>query len=241
MYGIEIQDFGPSWRDGRAFVAVVHCIEPTAVDVGAAERMTSLNRLGAAFKAADEQLGIAPLLDPEDVDVPEPDEKSVMTYVAQFVHKYPKPKTLQPSASGEQRTPKQEVMEITVWIIRTIRIVRNIRSPEKDNFERYHSTRTEAAERRLRYTELRKTADLMPADGWQRADEDWTTLETLLDEWQAHLDGRLPAPLQSVASWVGRAETLLDRAQDPAVGSARAPQSVTVILEEHTVLVGCPT
>lgn len=30
--------------------------------------------------------------DADDVDVPKPEEKSIMTYVAQFLHKYPEPK-----------------------------------------------------------------------------------------------------------------------------------------------------
>ena len=45
-------------------------------------------RLAYAFDLAEKELGIARLLDPEDVDVENPDEKSVMTYVAQFLHKY---------------------------------------------------------------------------------------------------------------------------------------------------------
>ena len=46
-------------------------------------------RLETAFYVAEVELGVTRLLDPEDVDVPNPDEKSIMTYVAQFLHRYP--------------------------------------------------------------------------------------------------------------------------------------------------------
>ena len=52
-YGLEIKDFGRSWRDGRAFVAVVHCIQPTALELGATERMLTHDRLEAAFKVTE--------------------------------------------------------------------------------------------------------------------------------------------------------------------------------------------
>jgi len=50
---------------------------------------TNVTRLETAFYVAEVELGITRLLDPEDVDVENPDEKSVMTYVAQFLHRYP--------------------------------------------------------------------------------------------------------------------------------------------------------
>ena len=45
--------------------------------------------LETAFYVAEVHLGVTRLIDPEDVDVENPDEKSIMTYVAQFLHRYP--------------------------------------------------------------------------------------------------------------------------------------------------------
>lgn len=59
------------------------------------KKTNNRHRLETAFDVAESKLGIAKLLDAEDVDVPKPDEKSIMTYVAQFLHKYPEPKVSQ--------------------------------------------------------------------------------------------------------------------------------------------------
>lgn len=56
-------------------------------------QMTNKARLEAAFRIAERGLGIPSLLDAEDVDVDKPDEKSIMTYVASFLHKFPEPGT----------------------------------------------------------------------------------------------------------------------------------------------------
>lgn len=56
------------------------------------KKASNKQRLEVAFDVAESKLGIARLLDAEDVDVDKPDEKSIMTYVAQFLHKYPEPK-----------------------------------------------------------------------------------------------------------------------------------------------------
>lgn len=53
--------------------------------------MSNRNRLEMAFDLAERVLGITRLLDPEDLDSEKPDEKSIMTYIAQFLNKYPEP------------------------------------------------------------------------------------------------------------------------------------------------------
>ena len=62
-------------------------------------------------QVAEEDLGIARLLDAEDVNVPEPDEKSIMTYVAQFLHKYP-----DPQAVAQVRPAVPAVCLSVVWL-----------------------------------------------------------------------------------------------------------------------------
>lgn len=89
--GIKVRDFGESWRDGNAFLAIIDAIRANLVNIAAMREASNRARLETAFQVAEVELGIARLLDPEDVDVPQPDEKSIMTYVAQFLHKYPEP------------------------------------------------------------------------------------------------------------------------------------------------------
>lgn len=92
--GIEVRDFGPSWRDGVAFLALIDSIKANLINLAEMRKSTTTNkqRLNTAFDVAESKLGIARLLDADDVDVPKPEEKSIMTYVAQFLHKYPEPK-----------------------------------------------------------------------------------------------------------------------------------------------------
>ncbi|XP_064624000.1 muscle-specific protein 300 kDa-like isoform X3 [Lineus longissimus] len=89
--GIPVKDFGKSWRDGIAFNALVHGVRPDIIDLDDLEGKTNREKLENAFSKAEAHLGIPRLLDAEDVDVEKPDEKSIMTYVAQFMKAYPDP------------------------------------------------------------------------------------------------------------------------------------------------------
>lgn len=64
-HGIEVMDFGPSWRDGVAFQSVVHAIRPDLVDMEVVRRRSNKENLEEAFALAENELGIPRLLDPE--------------------------------------------------------------------------------------------------------------------------------------------------------------------------------
>lgn len=90
--GIEVKDFGPSWRDGYAFMGLINAIDENLIDIDKYRDTSNKQRLHQSFNVAENELGIPRLLDPDDVDLPKPDERSVMTYVAQFLQKYPEPR-----------------------------------------------------------------------------------------------------------------------------------------------------
>mgnify|MGYP000722089533 CR=1 FL=1 len=83
---VHINNFDKSWRTGLAFNAIIHHFRPDLIDyenLGSDARENAAN----AFEVAEENFGIPQLLEPQDIDVPKPDEKVVMTYVAEL-YKY---------------------------------------------------------------------------------------------------------------------------------------------------------
>lgn len=64
-YGVVINDMDRSWRDGRAFCALVHRCRPDLVDMDAVQTATPRENLQLAFDLANRHLGIRPLLDGE--------------------------------------------------------------------------------------------------------------------------------------------------------------------------------
>lgn len=63
--GIEVKDFGPSWRSGVAFHSVIHAIRPELVDMDVVRKRSNRENLEEAFSVAENELGIPRLLDPE--------------------------------------------------------------------------------------------------------------------------------------------------------------------------------
>ncbi|CAN9504242.1 unnamed protein product [Ophioblennius macclurei] len=87
--GLRCVNFTSSWSDGRMFNALLHRYRPDLIDMDLVSRQSNRENLEQAFEIA-ESLGVTRLLDAEDVDVPSPDEKSVITYVSSIYDAFPK-------------------------------------------------------------------------------------------------------------------------------------------------------
>ncbi|XP_062523476.1 spectrin beta chain-like [Corticium candelabrum] len=90
---VHVTNFSTSWRDGLAFNAIIHYHRPDLIYYEGLEKTQHKINLNNAFDVAERDLGLARLLDAEDVDVDFPDEKSVITYVATYYHYFSKMKS----------------------------------------------------------------------------------------------------------------------------------------------------
>ncbi|GAA6057092.1 hypothetical protein JCM3770_002075 [Rhodotorula araucariae] len=88
---VDVQEFSTSWRDGLAFCALIHAHRPDLLDYASLRKdaVAAADNLEKAFAIAEESLGIPRLLEVDDLVGPRrPDERSVMTYVAQYFHAF---------------------------------------------------------------------------------------------------------------------------------------------------------
>ncbi|KAI8896268.1 calponin homology domain-containing protein, partial [Globomyces pollinis-pini] len=84
----EIKDFTTSWTDGLALCGLIHSHRPDLIDYWALNKKNKFENTKLAFEIAEKYLGIPQLFAVEDiVDVVRPDERSVITYIAQYFHK----------------------------------------------------------------------------------------------------------------------------------------------------------
>eukprot|EP00051_Salpingoeca_urceolata_P015618 m.203546 g.203546 ORF g.203546 m.203546 type:complete len:3713 (+) comp18455_c2_seq3:139-11277(+) len=86
---VSIDNFTTSWKDGLAFNAIIHHFRPDLIDYGSMSAARPVANMNQAFGVADHSLGIASLLEPQDV-VRCTDEKSVLAYIASYYHYFSK-------------------------------------------------------------------------------------------------------------------------------------------------------
>ena len=82
-------NFHTSWRDGMAFCAIIDRHRPDLLDYDECDPENPIENLEKAFQVAEEELGILRIVDPEDVCVTKPDDKTIMTYLSFLHHAFP--------------------------------------------------------------------------------------------------------------------------------------------------------
>ncbi|KAJ5992705.1 hypothetical protein N7451_008429 [Penicillium sp. IBT 35674x] len=86
---VEIRNFSSSWNDGLAFCALLDIHRPDLIDFDSLDKNDHRGNMKLAFDIATNEIGIPDLLDVDDVcDVPQPDERSLMTYIAYWFHAF---------------------------------------------------------------------------------------------------------------------------------------------------------
>ncbi|KAI1229737.1 Spectrin beta chain, partial [Lamprotornis superbus] len=157
---VNVQNFTTSWRDGLAFCALIHRHRPELLDVGSLRGANALHNLQSAFAVAERELGVTRLLDPEedlgvpgwirgsdppcppDVAVEQPDERSVLTYVAALYHHFSRMKALAVEgkrvgkvleaareAEGLAGRYEAQAAELLGWIQRSLLLLTDRRLP----------------------------------------------------------------------------------------------------------------
>ncbi|XP_046680779.1 dystonin isoform X33 [Homalodisca vitripennis] len=119
--GVRVNDFTSSWRDGLAFNALIHRNRPDLIDWRSVRTITIRERLERAFYVAEREYGVTRLLDPEDVDTHEIDEKSIITYISSLYDVFPEPPALHPLYDSESQTKTNEYRELATMLQTWIR------------------------------------------------------------------------------------------------------------------------
>ncbi|XP_018395829.1 PREDICTED: nesprin-1 isoform X2 [Cyphomyrmex costatus] len=236
--GIRVRDFGESWRDGNAFLAIIDAIKANLVNIAAMREASNKARLETAFQVAEIELGIARLLDPEDVDVPQPDEKSIMTYVAQFLHKYPEPGN---TALDSFAAIQEEYDGLLKWLNERVRHLEQLdrTNAYPQSYPEYMLFRAETDEKSIIYKKMQSLVDTpsmisITRDSWRHIQMLWQQMELFMLHWLWLLDSMLPGELGEVGRWLARAEALLYSDNNiPQEMSESTANIISNKLEEH--------
>ena len=106
---------------------------PDLLDYRSCRGRTARDNLENAFHIADKDLGVTRLLDPEDVDTPHPDEKSLITYISGLYELFPEPPEHNPLLDLERIRRIDEYKELAsrlcVWMRESISRLRERNFP----------------------------------------------------------------------------------------------------------------
>lgn len=201
------------------------------------KKASNQTRLQTAFEVAESKLGIARLLDPEDVDVAKPDERSIMTYVAQFLHKYPEP---QGQKTSRFSSTQDQFNNLVKWLeektnrfdilIQTNRLSEDFNDYLTEDYE--NRSKIPAYVKVLGLVKSHGNADT-PINSDEILESLWEKLETQMLYWLWMLDSKLPNNLKTVGKWLSDAEKLLRSNDTPTDMNEETASIISRKLEDH--------
>ncbi|XP_071413447.1 nesprin-2 isoform X2 [Pithys albifrons albifrons] len=216
---VNVTDFKSSWRSGLAFLAIIQTLRPGLVDLEKAKARSNKENLKEAFRIAELELNIPRLLEPEDVDIMNPDEKSIMTYVAQFLQ-YSK------NLPESEEDMQEKVREALGWLAAQEKKLSKLLI-DREN-ETYYQKCKEMMSFMERFNQEKnsflpvlssKRSEAELSEGQKQMREEWDKVNSQINEWKAKLDQMLPSPLHSIEAWLQEVERLqaedLPDLQDP--------------------------
>lgn len=201
------------------------------------KKASNRTRLEAAFDIAESELGITRLLDPEDVDVPKPDEKSIMTYVAQFLHKYPEPKSTGPDAIA---AVQEEYSLLLAWLMKRTQYLEHLQQTDAlpRAYPEYLAFKDEVDKKELVYNKLKGLIESqsiisITKESWMDITRLWQKLQSQLRYWLWLLDSLLPGDFRFVGEWLAKAERLIYFDEIPTAMNEETASIISRKLEEH--------
>ncbi|XP_076364796.1 plectin-like isoform X2 [Tachypleus tridentatus] len=118
--GVKVTDLTKSWKDGLAFNAIIHRNRPDLIDWTTLRAKPPRDNLELAFSILEKECGVTRLLDPEDVDTPDPDERSLITYISSLYDVFSEPPDYHPLADSEKLRKVEDYKELAstlkLWI-----------------------------------------------------------------------------------------------------------------------------
>uniref|UniRef100_A0A480L0G3 Nesprin-2 n=2 Tax=Sus scrofa TaxID=9823 RepID=A0A480L0G3_PIG len=207
---VSVMDFKSSWRNGMAFLAIIHALRPDLIDMKSVKQRSNKDNLKEAFRIAEQELKIPKMLEPEDVDVVDPDEKSIMTYVAQFLQ-YSK------DAPGSGDKSQGKMKDAMVWLtLQEKKLQKMLKDSENETYcEKYESLLSflellnEGKKPFLDVLSIRKNLDELNEDQLQLR-EAWDSLNYQVNAWKADLNHVLPPALYQTEVWLQEVEELVE-------------------------------
>ncbi|KAM4690490.1 nesprin-2 [Rhinophrynus dorsalis] len=205
---VNVTDFKSSWKNGLAFLAIIHSLRPDLVDMDQLQRRSNEENLQEAFRIAEQELKIPRLLEPEDVNVSSPDEKSIMTYVAQFLQ-YSK------SAAEPTKNIPDDVRKAIEWLnleeqkLKSLFAAMAVETYTKKYQEILLFMRRFNEQKRVFISDL--PLKFLPAAEQELIKRSLANITSQIAEWKLELDRSLPPPLNDTEAWLSEAERLMSQ------------------------------